>query len=752
MYNFSKLFVITMVLATWGFSTSAYATESGITTTKPLGFYIDKVELDGGNLRLANGTDKISAVIPVSTRATVKSIKIKIKFINSVSLSKDRSQLRFRFNGHVIGQVPLDPQYPEGSINLTIPESNVHSGDNVLQFESSLHTAQADASLYSSELWAEIDVKESSISVTFAPKPIETKLSALAGLVKGEEVNGHYPIAVLTVGQAPSDEIMNAASSVMQSIAQFANDVPLRVHATKIVAENTETLVSGLKLPVFNVGMDTLLLGTFDGLEKVLGTAMIENQSDLRQWVKIYRNPRDSSKFILIVAGRDDSEVLSMARYLSEMNLDQVDRASVTLDVDADKLVSQANKKYTGVASNMRYTFSQLGMKTKVLTGINDAAELHFTLPADLFAITDESLDVMLHITYSAFLGAGSSISVLLNGEFQHSVALNNPNGMHVNSWKLSFPLRTFKRGLNTIRFQGHIAPSVATKEHQHMIDSIKVTLFDDSIVRIPSMAHYSKLPNLALLKDTGYPYIESDKSTFYVRKGGDEHLSSALTLVAKLAQQKGQMVNTISLSNNWLAHKHDNLFMFTELYAAPASMLEASSFSMIDAKFWLPMSDAFGFSGIPGNILTPILASDLVIASFLRLADKPVLQQLDLTSYGALSQFESPYMEGKTVTLLTSKTPRLLEDAVASLVTPKVWQHMNKDTFIWNIKGGHKTNSFKVTDEYHTGELSFVGKVAYHAVTSPVYLLLIIISLVLMLTWLTRQLLLRHSMFHSHH
>ncbi len=751
MYNFSKLLIM-MVVITWGLVTSAQAKEHVTTITKPLDFYIDAAELQGDNLRLANGTDQVNVMIPVSTRAAVKSIKIHVKFINSISLSKDRSQLRFRFNGQVIGQVPLDPLYPEGSINLTIPQSIVQSGDNILQFESSLHTSQADASLYSSELWTEINVKKSTISVTSVPKAIEAKLSALPGLVKGVEVNGHYPITVLTVGQVPSDEIMNAASSVIQSIAQFTNDMPLQAYASRITDEHMKDSVKGLKLPVFNVGMDAVLLGTFDDLEKALGTTMMENQSDLRQWVQIYRNPKDLSKFVLVVAGRDDDEVLAMARYLAEINLNQIGSASVSLAVDAEELVGDISKKQTAVAPNMRYTFSQLGMKTKVLTGINDAAELQIKLPADLFAIADEDIDVMLHITYSAFLGDGSSISVLLNGEFQHSIPLNNPNGMHVNSWKLSFPLRSFKRGMNTIRFQGHIAPSIATKEHQHMIDSIKVTLFEDSIVRVPSIGHYSKLPNLALLKDTGYPYIESEQSIFYVKKGGDEHLSSALTLVAKLAQQQGHMADTISLSNNWITHKNDNLFIFTELIASPVRILGAAPLTMIDGEAWLPMSDAFDFSGIPKNILTPVLASDLVVESFLRLADKPVLQHLDLTSYGVMTQFESPYTEGKTVTLVTSKTPALLQAAVASLVTPQVWQQMNKDTFIWDIKEGHETSSFKVSDEYHTGDLSFFGKIAYHAVTSPIYLLLIIISLVVLLTWLTRQLLLRHSLFHSHH
>ncbi|MDQ7058167.1 MAG: hypothetical protein Q9N62_06870 [Ghiorsea sp.] len=102
------------------------------------------------------------------------------------------------------------------------------------------------------------------------PKRIEAKLSALAGLIKGVDINSHYPLAVLTLGQIPSDEIMNAASSVVQSIAQFSNGIPLQAHAAKIIGENTQPLVHGLNLPVFKVGMDALVLGTFDDLERAL--------------------------------------------------------------------------------------------------------------------------------------------------------------------------------------------------------------------------------------------------------------------------------------------------------------------------------------------------------------------------------------------------------------------------------------------------------------------------------------------------
>ncbi|MDQ6977919.1 MAG: cellulose biosynthesis cyclic di-GMP-binding regulatory protein BcsB, partial [Ghiorsea sp.] len=138
MYNFSKSLWITIILAySYCIVPQAQASTPATSMTQPLAYYINANEVEGDNLRLANGTDQITAIIPISSRSDVTGINIHIKFINSISLSKDRSQIRFRFNGQVVGQVPLDPLYPEGSINLSIPKSMVRAGNNQLIFESS---------------------------------------------------------------------------------------------------------------------------------------------------------------------------------------------------------------------------------------------------------------------------------------------------------------------------------------------------------------------------------------------------------------------------------------------------------------------------------------------------------------------------------------------------------------------------------------------------------------------------------------
>jgi len=753
MYNFSKSLWIAIILASsCCIIPQVQANTPATSMTQPLAYYINANEVEGANLRLANGTDQVTAVIPISSRSAITGINIHIKFINSISLSKDRSQIRFRFNGQVIGQVPLDPLYPEGSINLSIPKDMVRAGNNQLVFESSLHTAQADAALYSSELWTEIDTKQSTITISSKAKGLNTQLSGLPGLVHGTQSNGHFPLSVLTAGDFPSDQLMNAASYMVQGLAQFTAGVPLQVTAANITAENKPSSQGLLALNVPDKNNDIVLLGTIKSLGNILGTDFFANMQGETQWLSLHSNPRNTSRFVLVVAGETEQDVLAMAQYFTNLNIALVDQSNIGFNAKTNAVVQKTSAHPSAVESDMHYTFAQLGMKTTVLTGINDAAELHLKLPADLFAISDEDLDVMLHITYSAFLGEGSSISVLLNDEFQHSIPLTNPMGMHVNSWKLAFPLRAFHRGMNTIRFQGHIAPSAATKEHQHMLDSIKVTLFEDSIVRIPSMSHYARLPDLKLLQSTGYPYIEDGKSVFYVPSQNTHILSAALTLVSKLVQQQGHTTDTIWFSNDFNQYQQNNLFVFTPLQDVPQQILTASPLTILDNKVWLPLSDAFEFSGVPKNILTSVLASGLVLESFTRLAQPPVLQEMDIDTYGLITQFESPFHEGRSITMVTSPTSERLVASVNSLVMPAVWQDMRKDTFVWGINTLDNTNSFKVSDEYHTGELSFFGKIAYHAVTSPIYLLLLIISLVVLLTWLTRQLLLRHDMFHSHH
>ena len=107
MYNFSKSLWIAIILASsYCIVPQAQANTPTTSMTQPLAYYINANEVEGDNLRLANGTDQVTAVIPISSRSAVTGINIHIKFINSISLSKDRSQIRFRFNGQVIGQVP----------------------------------------------------------------------------------------------------------------------------------------------------------------------------------------------------------------------------------------------------------------------------------------------------------------------------------------------------------------------------------------------------------------------------------------------------------------------------------------------------------------------------------------------------------------------------------------------------------------------------------------------------------------------
>jgi len=150
----------------------------------------------------------------------------------------------------------------------------------------------------------------------------------------------------------------------------------------------------------------------------------------------------------------------------------------------------------------------------------------------------------------------------------------------------------------------------------------------------------------------------------------------------------------------------------------------------------------------VPYNSVTRAVGFEKIVEAFAREGRKAGdLQKLDMTRYGLLSEFQSPWTSGSTYSLLVAGDATQLSDSAYRLVDGSVWSKLGGDTTIWplNNNGAAKVTSLKLSDEYHVGELSLIGKIAYFAITSPLYLLLMVVGLALLLTWITRRLLMIH-------
>jgi len=712
---------------------------SGGLSARPLAAYLADWQHDGEVVRLSDANDKKIINVFISSRQNVESIVVHIDFTNSISLSSGRSQLRFRFNGHIVGQAKLDPIFPSGGLDLKIPGSYVKNGDNELIIESSLHTGKANSALYSSELWAEIDVKTSSVTIQTNTRVIEATLAALPELVRGGVNRGYYPLILQMAEESPADGLLNAAAVAVQGLAQYTGNVPVKVATTLSLSD----------VEADKPAVDRLLIGTFEQLSDVidmdkLSDAMVD--TDAAQLIATYPHPVYKHCFMLVIAGQTVADVQQAAMRFASMDTSvEMVSALASKGLSSEQIVDGDQRD--GVQQNMRYTFEQLGLSSTELHGVKDAAEVTVKMPPDLFAISDEDVDLIVHFSYSAGLGQGSSISVLLNGEFQQSIALDSATGMLIKDYKIKIPLRAFERGNNTIRLQGNLVPGPSAKEHEYMAKAINVTIFEDSVVRIPSLSHYVRMPDLDLLKRTGFPYVReaATQSVLYLTAVDEVHISAAMMMIAKISQVHESVVKGLLLTRSLSTPETRNIIVLGTTSEVSDQYWQASSIRKDGESFWFSPTDAFATEGVPYNPLTTMIGFEHMVEAFTRSASKAgTMQQLDMQHHGLVSQFESPFHEESTVTLIAAES---LAAGVAQLVLPQVWDGLNKDTVIWELESEKLSavHAYKLSDEYFTGELSLPGKIAYMSITSPLFLFGLVFALIVLLTWLTR------AMVHHH-
>jgi len=700
-------------------------------------------------IRLNGSYDSVEATIPVSKRVVVESMKLHLVFSNSLSLAKLRSQLRFRFNGRVIGQVKLDPEYPEGEIDLMIPLALIHEANNKLTLESSLYTPINMPSFGASELWAEIDATRSTLTLMSQPRSIELKFSVLQDLVRGSSWNGHYPLSVLMTEKQPSDTLLNAASNAVQGMALLTEGMPVDVrvaHAEKLGLSKGEGALSQLYTPFDDI--DGVLIGTYKQLEDVLGVGVIDASVADEQLLLKY-HPLDASSFILVVAGKTEADVLSAAKHFTLMNLPLANRDHISFNhfnAISEDVVKRSSKVLKPM---MRYNFSQLGIENTELKKTDDYIDLPLRMPADLFAIKDNKVEVSFHFAYSPGMASGSKITVLLNGAFQYAIPTDDPNGMLISKYLVKLPLRSFKKGGNTLRIVSTVLPGELALKNDILRKNIKITMYSDSIVRIPDMSQYARLPDLSMFEDTGYPYVEHEPSKIVLAAANDTNRAVALTLTGKMAQLQARPTPELTLTSEFSSKAAGSVILVGSLDEVKHEVIDISPFQRKGGGFLLPVVDPYSDEGIPHNMVTTMVGFEHVIDAFSRTSNATQdLQFLEMSDHAVLSQFEMPWSPGDSLTLLTTADSALLPDAVYKLVDPQLWHDLRGDTFIWTLADDMEVSagySLELSDEYHTGSLSLLGKVAYYAISYPAYLIAGVIFLVLFLTWVTRRLMILH-------
>ncbi|TNE42581.1 MAG: cellulose biosynthesis cyclic di-GMP-binding regulatory protein BcsB [Alphaproteobacteria bacterium] len=677
-----------------------------------------------GNIELRRSHSFDSVFYSIAPQMHIESANLRLEFVNSLSLVESRSQLRVLNNGNVVGQFRLDPSHPNGVANVEIPVRLIKPGYNNLTFEVAQHYTDSCEDFTAPELWTQIDTEHSELVLNGSFDLANPTLSQLDDLIS-PNLGGARDFALISASGDMSGDVLRLGGMISQAVAlRLEYFMPTVSFERALAASDGEGIFGGLDVSHLE-DENVILFGTADEIRNYVAPEVADAITS--SFVGIYPLAGHDGKFALIVSGTTAEEVERAALAFSLDNFPFVDASTMLID---DITVPEAAMAAAGprVEPQSTYKFSELDFQTQTLSAVGEqSAALRFQLPADFYVRESENLELALDMSYGAGFRGDSALNLYLNGYFLQAIPMSSENGATFRDYKVYMPARAFIPGQNTIEFRPAFHSPFGGECVAPGRDNLLLTLAGSSELAIPEAERYVRQPDLSIFERTGFPYTRDPAGNdLAVLVGGDDDdtLSAAFTMVAKLAQVSRAPLYGVHLSftaDDTL--KARNVFAVgaidqideSVLNGAPVSLNDinalpypASSRAMAQvaqADYWNDFNAAYEAArGKGGDAASTNIQ---------------VKQTGSLGKNSLMIAYESPYLEKKTMTVITAATSSALAANMDAVVQPEFWGQLAGDLALWRADT-EKVWVQRAGPLFHVGKIDFFEMMRYHLARAP--------------------------------
>ncbi|RFB78773.1 cellulose biosynthesis cyclic di-GMP-binding regulatory protein BcsB [Methylovirgula sp. 4M-Z18] len=254
-----------------------------------------------------------------------------------------------------------------------------------------------------------------------------------------------------------------------------------------------------------------------------------------------------------------------------------------------------------------RVTLATLGVPTQEFSGRRFKTEFQIALPSDFYSSASGEAKLLLDAAYKADVLPNSHIDIFVNGNLAATTPLSAAGGGALQHLPVRLPMTHFQPGPNRITFVAelHTAADVEcaagpVKSGNHF------ALFDTSEFVIPDFAHIARLPNLAALQGTAFPYnVSSEPVALVLPDFNSDLVSAAATLLGRMAVAAGRLIPIdIDVPSSALPARN-------AIFIAPASQISETVSNQLDldarmGSNWLAPEQSSLRQPAPGKMAAP--------------------------------------------------------------------------------------------------------------------------------------------------
>lgn len=480
-------------------------------------------------LRLAGESEQRSWTIFLTAREASAPARISVAYKNALVVMPEASRLRVLLNNQVALELPLASSDGFTTASADIPANALQPGANVVRFQA-IQRHRTDCSIQSTyELWTDIDSEATRLSFPgavrsdLAPQTLED-LPAV-----GYDAAGRTTIHIVT-SRAEDTALATAIVKLSQALALFGR------------YPNPSVVVSEGKGEPDGIGTLTVVLGASSDI-----APMMANPPDASaQPVVGFVDEPSLGTVVLAVTGSGWGAVEAAVEAIAA-------RVSRPLDVPRTAFDTSAwfypdVHMFVGEGSA---TLDQLGVTTQQFSGRRFRVTFGVGIPSDFYADAYGEATLLLDAAYTAAVRPASHIDIYVNGQIAATTRIVSTSGGIYRHFPIQIPFRHFRPGVNRIELEAVLETEAdrACAPNGSATGPDRFVLFDTSAFSMPPFARIGRLPDLAALAGTSFPYNrQPSPSALVLARSNARTVSAAATLMVRLAMQSTRIVPLIAV------------------------------------------------------------------------------------------------------------------------------------------------------------------------------------------------------------
>lgn len=453
-------------------------------------------------LMLEGETDVVDLSFVVDKATLVAGGDLVIAYRNAVSVMPEASLLSVTVNGAVAGEFAIRSPSGFTTRKLAISPALLRDGVNEVRLRA-VQRHRVDCSMDATyELWTEIDQQASGFRPNSATRP--AGFARLRGIGRNAD---QLTDMRLVLPENAGVDALNMAAPLVQTMALALNRDDISVSVA-----DTQGTGPGLDLVV--VTDDTRQLSDPVANNAPYGLSVAPGADPRRARVTLRTATRQEIPGALLAA------IQGPLKSLIDTGMGALKKGEIR--AEASSIYTLADAGYTGTPFSGRLFHTGFEM----------------VMPADFYPAEYATLDLLLHAATSPGLKPTSQMLVRINGHIVKSLPMRDAGGQVFNGRKLELPLRAFRPGRNQIELlaelerQSDDACVFAERDEA----TPRFILLENTELHVPRLARVARLPELASMAGSAYPYASSTGVEVHALRPDAYSVSAALTMVARMS------------------------------------------------------------------------------------------------------------------------------------------------------------------------------------------------------------------------